>query len=242
MQALELYREGRLSEAIASLQECLRNEPADRAARAFLFELLCFAGEYDRARKHLAALAGDPQAATNTALYDSALGAEICRQDYYRETSVEPFAADSSPAGLCNGRPFAHIADADPRLGAGIEFIASGQFFRAPFEHVRSLEIRQPRYLCDLCWAPATLDLALGNGPQSGPQPVLIPVLYPGTADLEDDLARLGRTTEWVRTDSGAVIPLGQRLLVCDGEEIPLLEIRTLELPGRSQTSTPGQA
>ena len=53
MTARQLYQAGQLGEAIQALGAELRNDPADARKRIFLFELLCFAGEYDRAEKHL---------------------------------------------------------------------------------------------------------------------------------------------------------------------------------------------
>lgn len=52
MQARTLYEAGQLEEAIAALGADLRGDPTDLRRRTFLFELLCFAGEYDRAEKH----------------------------------------------------------------------------------------------------------------------------------------------------------------------------------------------
>ena len=64
----------------------MREQPADARARTFLFELLCFAGEFERARKQLSALAQD---ANDTRLgvtfYLAALTAEIDRQAFYEE-------------------------------------------------------------------------------------------------------------------------------------------------------------
>src|SRR4051794_19670600 len=51
MTAGELFRAGQLTKAIeAQLQE-VRSAPADKAKRFFLFELLSFAGDFDRAGK-----------------------------------------------------------------------------------------------------------------------------------------------------------------------------------------------
>ena len=54
----ELYRNGRLREAITALGDELRKNPLDAKRRTFLFELLLFAGEYDRAEKQLEVLPG----------------------------------------------------------------------------------------------------------------------------------------------------------------------------------------
>jgi len=81
MTPLALYREGRLREAIKALGDELRSNPLDAKRRTFLFELLLFAGEYDRAEKQLDLLAGaNADAAAGTLLYRSALHAERTRQ------------------------------------------------------------------------------------------------------------------------------------------------------------------
>src|ERR671917_695311 len=51
--ANDLYRAGKLDEAIQALGTSLRDNPTDMQKRTFLFELLCFAGEYDRAERQL---------------------------------------------------------------------------------------------------------------------------------------------------------------------------------------------
>ena len=57
MTARDLFQAGRLNEAVQALGSELRNDPTDAQRRTFLFELLCFAGEYDRAEKQLDILA-----------------------------------------------------------------------------------------------------------------------------------------------------------------------------------------
>ena len=53
MKAKELLDAGKVREAEKVLSAFLRNNPADTALRTFLFELLCFSGQYDRAEKQL---------------------------------------------------------------------------------------------------------------------------------------------------------------------------------------------
>ena len=59
MNAQELFQAGKLNEAVQALGAELRDNPTDVRRRTFLFELLCFAGEYDRAEKQLDVLATD---------------------------------------------------------------------------------------------------------------------------------------------------------------------------------------
>jgi hypothetical protein len=51
--AHEAFRAGRLQEAVQALGDELRGSPGDAQRRTFLFELLCFAGQYDRAERQL---------------------------------------------------------------------------------------------------------------------------------------------------------------------------------------------
>ena len=48
--------------------------------------------------------------------------------------------------------------------------------------------------------------------------------------EADDDNVRLGRMTEWVRWEDGTEAPVGQKLLLVDGEEFPLLELRELQI------------
>ena len=74
MNPQELYRAGRLSDAIKALSAELRDNPGDTRRRTFLFELLCFAGEYERADKQLEVLAqAGPSSEMGVLLYRSAL-------------------------------------------------------------------------------------------------------------------------------------------------------------------------
>ena len=54
--AAELYKSGQLAEAIAAAGDEVKRHPADAARRGFLAELLCFAGDFDRADKQLDAI------------------------------------------------------------------------------------------------------------------------------------------------------------------------------------------
>src|SRR5262252_7828215 len=121
MTAAELFRAGNLSEAIQALGGELRDHPTDARRRTFLFELLCFAGEFDRAAKHLNVLAqGSRDAEMGALLYRSALAAERQRKAFFDARSwAEPGAeAPREIRGTVNGRPFQSIEDADSRIGA----------------------------------------------------------------------------------------------------------------------------
>jgi type VI secretion system protein ImpE len=81
MNASELYKSGRLMDAIAAQIEEVRSAPLDHGKRFFLFELLTFAGEIDRSRRQLEAIShNDVQLAATHAAYTSVLEAEQSRR------------------------------------------------------------------------------------------------------------------------------------------------------------------
>ena len=57
---------------------------------------------------------------------------------------------------------------------------------------------------------------------------VLLPVLAPFSCQHPDETVRLGRQTVWTE-EEGEVVPFGQKLLLVDGEEIPLLDVREIQ-------------
>src|SRR6476469_7172029 len=124
MNPQELYRAGHLTDAIKALSAELRENPTDVRRRTFLFELLCFAGEYERADKQLEVLGqAGPNSELGVLLYRSALYAERQRHDLF-ERGEFPATEDDAQAGLAgvaNGKPFSSFADADPRTGTKLE-------------------------------------------------------------------------------------------------------------------------
>jgi type VI secretion system protein ImpE len=224
----ELFKAGKVREAVQALTSYLRDHPSDTAQRTFLFELLCFSGEYARAEKQLAVLAdGSPEKETGAIVYYAALHAEKTRHEIFAKKAFPSDVALSRPGSL-NGTPFSEIRDADPDIGARLEVFAAGACVWIPFEHVASLEMGPPQRLRDTIWAPAVV--------QAGPSfrgmdlgEVLLPAIYPFSWKQEDENVWLGRITDWSADEQGREIPNGQKMLLVDGEEFPFLEIRSLQ-------------
>lgn len=231
MTARELYHAGQLGAAIQALSAELRDNPTDTRRRTFLFELLCFAGEYDRAQKHLDVLMGQgPDAATGALLYRAAMHADRMRNDLF-STKEYPQAhnGEKPVSGTLNGQAFESIEDADGRIGARLEIFAAGQCMWLPFAHIASVEMEAPKRLRDLLWAPALVRTGPAfQGTDLGE--VLMPVLSPLSFRHQDDAVRLGRSTVWEEQQDGEAIPFGQKMLLVDGEEFPVLELRHLEI------------
>ncbi len=235
MNPQELYRAGRLTDAIKALSAELRDNPTDANRRTFLFELLCFAGEYDRADKQLEVLGqAGPSSEMGVLLYRSALYAERQRQDL--------FARGEFPDGKGKGRRriqsrrraewqavFSSFSDADPRTGARLELFAAGNYLLLPLEHVASIQIPPPKRLRDLIWTPAAVRTTPSfKGTELGE--VLLPVLAPFSWQHPDEAVRLGRATVWEKPEGSEYqVPFGQKMWLVDDEEIPFLELRALE-------------
>lgn len=233
--ARELIRAGKVREGVQALTAHLREHPADRQQRTFLFELLCFAGEYTRAEKQLAVLAGSGiEAETGAVVYYAALHAEKTRHELFASREFPPDAA-ASPRGELNGQPFNDLRDASPSIGPRLEVFAAGAPVWIPFAHVATLEMEAPRRLRDTLWAPAQVTTAatfkgkdLGN--------VLIPAIYPFSWKYPSEAVWLGRVTAWVEEQEGPGVPAGQKTWLVDGDEFPFLEVRTLQFyPDRPQ-------
>lgn len=98
-----------------------------------------------------------------------------------------------------------------------------------PLQDVAALEMEPPKRLRDLLWAP----VRLRTGPNFKSQDlgeVLMPVIAPHSSHHSDDAVKLGRVSEWCADETGEEAPFGQKMLLVDGEEFPILEIRKLEI------------
>jgi type VI secretion system protein ImpE len=228
MTAAELYRQGDLNGAIKAVGAELRDNPTDAKRRTFLFELLCFAGEFDRAEKQLDILSGaGVDAATGALMYRAALAGERTRTELFEQKRY-PQTEAVPVKGTLNGKPFESLEDADPRIGPRLEVLAAGQYLWLPLAHIASIELAPPKRLRDLLWAPAMVH----TGPQFHAMElgeVLVPALSPFSFRHADDAVRLGRLTVWEEQE-GEIRPFGQKMLSVDGEDFPLLELRRLEI------------
>jgi type VI secretion system protein ImpE len=232
MDAQQLFRAGKLQDAIDALSDGLRDRPTDNKSRTFLFELLCFAGDYGRAEKHLELLQQQSgEAAMGALLYRGALNAERTRQEMFEKKAFpqsEPAPSDSLQ-GTLNGKPFHSLADADPRIGARLEVFAAGDYLWIAWRDVAVLEIDPPKRLRDLLWTPVRLRTG-PNFKNKDLGEVLMPAIAPQSWQHDDDAVRLGRASEWCADEAGQEAPFGQKMLLVDGEEFPVLELRKLEI------------
>ncbi len=99
MTARQLLSEGRLADAIRRLELDVASGPDDVAGRTFLFELLGFAGEFDRAEEQLAAirqLDQRPAARTGIEVYRQLLDGERARARLFEHGQPPQFFSQPS--------------------------------------------------------------------------------------------------------------------------------------------------
>lgn len=228
-----------MRQALDALAAHLREKPNDVAARTTLFEALSFSGEYDRAEKHLNVLAGaSEEAKIGAILYFSAVHAERERHAMYKSQSFPKSPSNPKVSGKLNGKPFSEIRDADNDLGARLEVFGAGQYMWVHFADIKSLGIEPPKKWRDTLWTPAFIK----TGPRfqgADMGEVLLPAVYPFSWTYEDEDVMLGRQTLWAEDEAGYKYPLGQKMLIVDGEEVPFLEIRTLEIDQPETEASP---
>jgi type VI secretion system protein ImpE len=240
MTAQQLFQAGRLDDAIQSLNAEVRDNPTDAKRRTFLFELLCFSGDFARAEKQLDLLGSEGRSAEMGALlYHAALHAERTRHDLFSKQQY-PMPKGANGSGQIsfsvNGKTYRSLTDGDLRIGSNLEVFAAGSYMWIPFALLTSIEIAPPKRLRDLLWLPAKVrtsdryeERELGE--------VLLPVLTPFAGQHADPAVRLGRSTVWEESANGESVPVGQKILLADDEEWPILELRNIQI-AIAQTAT----
>src|SRR5215471_14336817 len=221
MTPLELFQSGKLTEAVQALGEEVRNNPLDARRRTFLFGLLCFSGEYDRALKHLDIISNAGEyPAVAALLYRSAIEAEKTRQEMFGGGKCPPPKSSLGLSGIRDGIPFRRFLDSDERIGGYLEAFIGDKYTWIALEQIASIEIAKPKLLLDLLWSPAVIcpapayaALHLGE--------ILVPVLSPNSTKHSDDAVRLGRCTIWEEEPGGHCVPFGQKLFLIDDQEVP---------------------
>lgn len=257
MTATELYKAGRLREAVDEQVRQVKANPADQGLRLFLFELLAFAGELDRARRQIDALKFDaPDREAAAQVYRRLLDAEEARRKVFDEGTAPGFFGDPSAhlklrveaAGLLR---LGRRAEADARLAEADDVTppVRGTLNGKPFETLRDsddlfsgvLEVMaQGRYY----WVGLDQVVTVAMNPPAYPRDLLyaparleladqsgevfLPVLYPGAYRHDDDQVRLGRVTHWDAAEDGPVLGVGARVFLAGDDDATLPDWREL--------------
>lgn len=258
--AEELLRDGRLDEALDSLQNEVRKHSADAKLRIFLFQLLAVRGEWKRALNQLQVVSELSDAAlAMVQTYREVIRCEMLRQKI--------FAGETTP--LVFGQPEQWLANLLAALklsadgkhqeaaeirnlafndapathgninGQGFEWIADADSRLGP---VLEAVVNGRYYWIPFCRianitleAPADLrDLvwmpAQFTWSNGGGSVGLVPTRYVDSETASDPALRLARKTEWTELPGQQFHGLGQRLLVTEAGDYPLCEAREIVL------------
>lgn len=144
----EHYQAGRLDEAVKAASEEVKKHPADTSRRGFLCELLCFAGDMERADKQLDAMGQqDPQTTVGISMIRQLIRAEQARQQFFGEGRV-PALLDK-PSEALRLHLEASICVREGNLGEAAGLLAQAEEARSkksgvcdgqPFEDFRDLD------------------------------------------------------------------------------------------------------
>jgi type VI secretion system protein ImpE len=249
MLAEQRLREGRPDDALTELQRHVRQDPSNAGYRAFLFQLLCVLGQWDRARAQLKTLADlDPGSLALAHVYGAAITCELIRREVFAGARtplvlgeplpwvallVQALSEDARGAGIQAGDLRAQAREQARAVpgsvdGQPFEWIADADSRLGPaFERIRTMALEAASALRDLVWRPAHLELVNG-----GEAAALVPARYPGSEADRDELIRLGRKTEWDEVAPDSFHGRGQRMLATDAGEYSILDIRRVELHG----------
>ena len=109
-------------------------------------------------------------------------------------------------------------------IGPLFEAVINGRYYWVPLGNVRELKIEPPTDLRDFVWAAAQFTWTNG-----GETVALIPARYPESDSDPDPLVRSwGARPTGTRSSKGPFIGRGQKTLMTDTGEFPLLEVRTI--------------
>lgn len=248
----ELFKQGKLDDAITVQLAAVKADPADPAKRLFLFELLLLAGDWERALRQIEAIHYGDNRDLGLSVYKRFVHAEQTRRQVFSGTAEPKFFG--APPEHCRLR-----LDALAALKAGNEAEASAKLLAAAEQAprvagiVNNKAVNEFRDADDLFgnvlevvvqdqyfWVPLENVLRLKvEKPQyardlvamtahvevtiGGAGEVLLPALYPSASS--DPAVRLGRVTEWRSLNGGAVLGLGLRTFAADEDALPLPEI-----------------
>jgi len=258
--AKELLDAGKLQAAIEELTGRVKASPSDMRQRIFLFEMLLFAGDWDRAERQVDVIAHQS--------LESGLGVQVYRNNIKAERDRSRLFSDGLRPNFISDPPTyveLHLS-AINRLREGDVREARETLDRAEEERpafkgaINGQEFSDFRDYNDLVgpvleaivqdqytWIPFEQISRLEIGAPKQLRDLIwtpasieatdgtsgeiyIHTLYEGSGNHSDDQVRLGRMTAWRDAGESLYLASGSRLFLIDGEDRALLEARTIEL------------
>ncbi|MEW6209052.1 MAG: type VI secretion system accessory protein TagJ [Acidobacteriota bacterium] len=257
--AKELLDAADLQGAIDCVTSEVKANPLDMQRRTLLFELLCFAGEFDRAERQLEVIGSQSaQSQIGVQVYRNNIEAERRRKKLFAD-GLEPHFLIPPPAyvdllmSATNRVREGNTKEARALLDRVEEESPArrGLFNGRQFQHLRDWNdftspVLELFVRSDYAWLPFE---QIRRIEISAPRhlrdlmwtparieardgtigEVYIPALYANSDQHANDLVRLGRMTDWKSLDEDLFIPQGLRVFMVDDEYKSLLEARSIE-------------
>jgi type VI secretion system protein ImpE len=256
--AAALFRNGKLTEAIAAAQTALRKAPTDLGARVLLAELLAFAGNLERADVILdAASTIDPSSAVVVAEFRQLVRADMARRQLFRDGRVPEFLGEPTDTQRLQLAALVALRAGD--LAEAAQHAAAAEQVRphTPGTH-NSTAFDDLRDVDDLLagsvevltttgkyyWIPTerlvsvTLhapkrprDLLWRRASMSVDQGPDGDVYIPAIYAGDDTMTeaqRLGRETDWRQAGDGPIRGLGQRVFLLGEDDVAIMELGSL--------------
>lgn len=267
MTASELYKAGQLEEAITAQLAVVKANPADQGKRFFLFELLLFLGDLDRAQKQIEAITfGDERDAT-VIVYKRWLDSERLRRACFT-TGGEPklLAPPSEHVRLRlealrqwranNQESFGQLVHQANALMPPLKGELDGKAFSELRDCDDLLAGVMEVWVNGLYyWIPFENIASLNVMPPEYPRDlyaltaqlevlngdtgeVWLPVLYPNTHTASDPQFKLGRGNDWQTLPGDVVMGVGLKCILVEEDAIPLPEWRELTIHHPEPEST----
>ncbi|MFL5246127.1 MAG: type VI secretion system accessory protein TagJ [Gemmataceae bacterium] len=258
MTASELLETGKLQGAIDAQVREVKSDPADAAKRLFLFELLAFAGDLDRARRQMDAIHYDElELEAARMAYRNLLDAEQARRRVMQEGIAPQFFGEVPAHGHLRLQALNRLRDGVPAEAASllnqadaVQQQTKGEINDKPFDTFRDCDdvfsgILEVMAHGNYYWVPfEQIDTLTMNPPRyprdllwiparlalrDGPTgDVFLPALYPGSHEHAEDAVRLGRKTDWKPIEGGPVLGKGLHTYLAGDDDYGLLDCRSL--------------
>ncbi|MCP4622060.1 MAG: hypothetical protein GY850_00840 [bacterium] len=256
MDAKDLIKAGKLSEARSQLVEEVKSSPTNLNSRTLLFQVQAYGGEWDKARRQLEVITTqDAKRETGVQVYLNLIQAETERIEVFQHKRRPSFLPETpvyfeqyhaawqklTDQDFAAAEPiFAEIGDRCAKISGtlnGKEFSGFSETdtrlacFLEAFVHERYvwLPVEMLRELT-LPEPQTLLDLlwasALVTMHGGLTLNCFLPVLYPDSFRHEDDRLKLGRMTDWTDLGSGFHQGFGQHVYQVGDDDVAILEIR----------------
>ncbi|HEU5117963.1 MAG TPA: type VI secretion system accessory protein TagJ [Isosphaeraceae bacterium] len=243
-----LYKAGNLNQAIEAQLADVKKYPLDPGQRLFLFDLLLFSGDIERAKRQIEAVKQDSaEEAAGVAMYRQLMESELLRRRLFSDGLAPTFLGDDLPEHVrhrleaVNRLREGHAAEALQEIEKAEQSAPalSGEVDGKPFSFFRDCDdlfsgILEVMAGGQYLWVPLERVESIRKEPPQTPRdlvyapatlelkdsagPVFLPALYPNSHEHAEDVIRLGRATDWKSLENGPVLGVGLREWLIDDE------------------------